>query len=74
MWNNSSIVIQENERRTRLKFYKAMDVQVLLYGSKTLVRVKKHLSRIQASETRFLLCVKVAQEETDSTVQTYAKS
>ena len=46
--------VYKRQRKTRLKFYKVMDVSVLLYGSKTWVPGKKHLSRIQASEVRFL--------------------
>lgn len=49
-----SSVIDENTGRDSKKFYKVMAVPALLYGCATWVTVKRHLSRVEASDMRFL--------------------
>ena len=46
-------LLRETREETRLKCYKVMAVPVL-YGSETWVAMKKHLSKVQASEMRSL--------------------
>jgi hypothetical protein len=46
-------------RQSQMKFYKVMAIQVLLYGSETWTIKIRDINRIQATEMRHLISIKV---------------
>jgi hypothetical protein len=54
MWNIEKGVKTKTRKTTQIQFYKVMALPVLLYGSEIWIIKTKDMSKIQATEMRYL--------------------
>ena len=63
MYNYTQTFIYKRQGRGHLKFYSAMEIPILFYGSETWKTTCKILSKIIVDEIKFLRAVKGVREK-----------